>query len=229
MRTKILLLVGLLSLGISGFAQSDIRFGITANPSLVWVKPDNTQISGDGVRFGFNFGLVVDYVFGNDERYSINSGLGLLLAGAKVTSTDPDSLDKYELTAKINYLELPVSIKLRSNEVGYLTFYGQLGLTPQFMVRSRANITVKDESGAVTEDINNLKFRDIEFYPNDIEKVRPFNVGLLVEAGLEYDLTESTVLVGGLYFNTGFIDMFKDNDSERVVSRNMGLRLSVLF
>jgi hypothetical protein len=229
MRTKILLLVGLLSLGISGFAQSDIRFGITANPSLVWVKPDNTQISGDGVRFGFNFGLVVDYVFGNDERYSINSGLSIMLAGAKIMSTDTALNQVHELTAKVNYLELPVSIKLRSNEVGYLTFYGQLGLTPQFAVRSRADYTQKEESGTVITDINNIKLRDIPFYPNNIDKVRPFNLGLLVEAGMEYDITENTVLVGGLYFNAGFLDMFKDNDGERIVARNMGLRVSVLF
>jgi hypothetical protein len=229
MRIKGILLVTLLCFGLKSFGQSDIRFGITANPSLVWVKPDNTLISGDGVRFGFNFGLVVDYVFGNDERYSINSGLGILLAGARIMATDTATLNRHELTAKVNYLELPVSIKLRSNEVGYFTFYGQMGVTPQFAVRSRAHITEKDAGGNVVTDIDNKKLKDIPFFPNDIEKVRPFNIGLLVEAGMEYDLTENTVLVAGLFFNAGFLDMFKDNDNERIVSRNMGLRLSVLF
>lgn len=228
MKIKCLLLIVLLSLGIKGFSQ-DIRFGITANPSLVWVKPDNSQISSDGVRFGFNFGLVVDYVFGSEERYAINTGLNMLLTGAKIMSNDTTLNQTNELTARINYLEIPMSIKLRSNEVGYLTFYGQLGMTPKFAVRSRADLTVKDESGTILTEISNAKFKDIPFYPNSIDKVTPINLGLIVEAGLEYDISESTVLVGGLYFDAGFLNMFKDNDDQRVVSRNIGLRLSVLF
>lgn len=234
MKIKYLLLIGLfvVGFGINSFSQ-DVRFGITANPGLVWVKPDNTEISSDGIRFGFDFGLVVDYVFGAEERYAVNTGLNLFLSGAKLMSTDTTNGDIYELTARINYLEVPMAIKLRSNEIGYLTFYGLLGVTPQFAVRSRADLTIKDSGGAEILDITNAKFKDIPFYSNTennvIDKVNPFNLGLLVEAGIEYDISENTVLVGGLFFNAGFLNMFKDNDDQRIVSRNMGLRMSVLF
>ncbi|MEZ5023089.1 MAG: hypothetical protein R2728_07490 [Chitinophagales bacterium] len=55
MKFKILLLVGLMCIGLKSQAQEEFRFGITANPGVVWVKPDNQNISSNGVRFGFDF------------------------------------------------------------------------------------------------------------------------------------------------------------------------------
>lgn len=230
MKFKLIILIGLMCIGFKGHSQDAIRFGITANPGLVWVKPDNTNISSNGVRFGFDFGLVFDYVFGQQDRYAFNSGINLLISGARLKGTAADSSGvTSDLTARINYLEIPLTVKLRSNEVGYLTYYGQLGLTPQFAVRSRADYTLTDSVGMVTADVKNAKLRDIPVEPVTIDKVRPFNLGLVVEAGIEYALTENTALVGGIFFNAGFLDMFKDADSERVVSRSIGLRISVLF
>ena len=229
MKIKLLILSIFLLATIKGQSQ-EVRFGITANPGIVWVKPDNATVSSDGVRFGFDFGLVVDYVFGSQERYAFNSGLNLFISGANIKGTSTDSLGNTftsSLTAKANYLEIPITIKLRSNEISYFTFYGQLGFAPQIKVRSRADFSYTDINGTVTGE--NVKFEDIPAYPKTIEKVAPFDAKLLVEAGLEYEIAENTVLVAGLFFNTGFINMFVDNDSERIVARNMGLRLSVLF
>ncbi len=226
MKAKVLLFVGLLCFGLKGHSQ-DVRFGITANPSLVWVKPDNSNINSDGVRFGFDFGLVVDYIFGQQDRYAINTGLNLFLTGASMQGISGDSIST--LTAKINYLHLPLTIKLRSNEIGYLTYYGQLGLSTQVAVRSRASYRIDSSGTNIVPQVENEKFKDIPALPNSIEKVRPVNIGLIVEAGVEYSISENTVLVGGLFFNAGFLDMFKDNDDERIVSRNMGIRISVLF
>ena len=209
----------------SGSSQ-DVRFGITANPGMTWVKPDNGAIDSDGIRFAFDFGLMVDYVFGAEERYAFNTGLNLLVTGAKMKGTDTTGLNSL-VTARINYLEIPLTIKLRSNPVGYFTFYGQLGIMNAIAVRSRANYSFDD--GMTVTTAENVKFDDIPFYPDMIDKVKPFNLGLYVEAGFEYDATDNTVLIGGPFFNTGFLDMFKDNDGERIVSRQFGFRIGVLF
>ena len=228
MKAKILLIIAFVGFTLSSYSQ-EVRFGITANPGLVWVKPDNQNINSDGVRFGFDFGLVVDYIFGQQDRYAINTGLNLFISGAKLSGTAADSSGlTSSVTAKINYLEIPMTIKLRSNEIGYLTYYGQLGMAAQFAVRSRADYSI-DSLGVSQVMVENVKFNDIPTLPLTIEKVRPFNLGLIVEAGIEYSISENTALVAGLFFTTGFLDMFKDNDKERIVSRNLGLRISVLF
>lgn len=231
---RILILLALMMVGSVVHSQ-DFRFGIQANPGLVWVKPDNTELQGDGVRFTFDFGIVFDYIFGNEDRYAFNTGLNILVTGAKLQGvTDDDGTTLMSnVTARINYLEVPLAIKLRSNEVGYFNFYGQLGITPAFAIRSRADYTIEtnpnDDGVIVVEEKDNVKFKDVPFYPNTIEKVKPFNLGLHTEAGLEYNITENTILVAGIYFNTGFMDMFKDHDNERIVSRNLGFRLGILF
>lgn len=228
-KVRFLTLILLLLSAVSLRAQ-ELRFGINANPGMNWVAPDKTGIDSDGVRFAFQFGLIVDYIFGDNDRYAVNGGLNLNVTGAKLKGTDTTGLNSY-ITARINYLELPLTIKLRSNEMGYFTFYGQLGMVPSFAVRSRANYEYETDNGSGIETVSmeNVKFSDIPFYPMTIEKVRPFNVGLYVEAGIEYAVSDATTLIGGPFFNTGFIDMFKDNDSERIVSRSFGFRLGVLF
>ena len=234
LKIVIALLIGTVFMTQKGYSQ-DFRFGIQANPGLTWVSTDNAQMSSDGVRFAFDFGLVFDYVFGAEGRYAFNSGINLLVSGAKIKGTTTDTSGTIltsNVTARINYLEVPLSIKLRSNQVGYFTFYGQLGMVPTFAVRSRANYSIEtnpEGTGVVTTTVENVKFKDIPAYPNTIDKVRPFDLGLHTEAGMEYDVSANTVLVVGLYFKTGFLDMFKDHDSERVVSRTMGMRIGVLF
>jgi hypothetical protein len=232
-KMKFILLMGLAAWTVNGHAQG-LRFGIQTNPGLTWVSADNNQVSSNGVRFAFDFGLVVDYVFGAEERYAFNSGLNLFVTGAKLKGTITDTsktILQSEVTARINYLEIPLTIKLRSNEVGYFTFYGQLGLVPAFAIRSRADYSIETNSpnGIVTMEEKNVKFNDVPAYPNDISKVKAFNLGLHTEAGMEYDISENTALVTGIYFNTGFIDMFKDGDDERIVPRSMGVRIGVLF
>ncbi|MCP4123410.1 MAG: PorT family protein [Bacteroidetes bacterium] len=230
LKVKYFLFVGLLMFSLNGKSQ-DLRFGITANPGMIWVSSDNKDVSGDGVRFAFDFGLVVDYVFGAEERYAFNTGLNLSVSGAKLKGVEESTGLSSTVTARVNYLQLPLTIKLRSNEVGYFTFYGQLGIMNSFAFRSRADYEIERDSGGgkTTETGENVKFENIPFYPNMLEKVKPYNLGLYVEAGLEYDITENTVLVGGPFFNTGFLDMFKDSNNDRVVSRQFGFRIGVLF
>lgn len=215
--------------------SQNFRFGIQANPGINWVAPDNTELFGDGVRFTFDFGLVMEYLFGDGERYAFNTGMNILVSGANVKGLNPltsDNILESHLTAKVTYLEIPTTIKLRSNQIGYFNFYGQLGVATAFAVRSRADYSVERSDGSggvITTTVKNSKFDDIPVYPTTIEKVKPVNFGLYTEAGMEYAISENTSLVTGLFFNTGFLDMFKDNDGDRVVSRNMGLRVGVLF
>ncbi len=223
MRTLILVIVVVFGINLS-FGQSDnFRFGVTANPGFSWYKPDNKFIESDGVRFNFTYGLIIDYAFGSNERYAINGGLQINLAGGRLMSTD--TLDMVtSLSPKIQYFEIPLSIKLRSNEVkDDFIFYGQMGIVPGIPFRKRAKYSSED-----TED-DNIALEDLPLYPNVVEKAVPFHFGLLIEAGMEYALSENTFLIGGLFFNTGFTNVLKDGDDDRIVMRNFGLRIGVLF
>jgi hypothetical protein len=219
-------------------AQGDVRFGVTLNPGLSWYKPDNQSHKSDGVRFAFTYGLVVDYKFGNDERYAINTGLQVGMAGGRISSTgiaepvEEEVVRIFEeiptstalIAAKVQYLELPISIKLRSNETNTgLVYYGQLGFINGFSFRRRADHTVDDVK------TTNVKLKDLEFYPQNIEKVIPYHLGMLIEAGIEYGISDNTAVVGGFFFNNGFTNVLKNGTGDRVVMRSFGLRMGVIF
>ena len=232
MRTIVLALM-VFAFSNNSFAQLDkVRFGVTANPGITWLKPDNSLFENGGVRTNFTFGLIVDYTFGNNERYAFNTGLQINLAGGKINGMDTigGTTSTSSLTAKIQYLEIPLSIKLRSNETSQgMIFYGQLGFVPGVPYRKRANYKHTEPGSTTTQESNNIELKNLDFNPVDIQKVTPFHLGLTVEAGMEYALSENTWLIGGLFFNTGFTNVLKDKDSERIAMRNFGLRLGVMF
>jgi len=208
------------------------RFGFTASPGLSWMTPDNKQHDKNGSRFGMTYGIISDYTFGDNERYALNAGLVISMGGGNVLATSvPDSLGNIfqaSLTPKLQYLEIPVGLKLRSNVQNKMVYYGLFGLTPGFTIRNRAKYTYEKSTGTTFSD-DNIRLEDLPFYPNDIEKTVPFHLGLQMETGLEYSMTENTALVVGLFFNNGFTNVIKDNDDERVVMRKCGLRIGVLF
>lgn len=227
---RILLLLLILPVGMSLMAQ-DFRFGITASPGISWLTPDNENHEKDGTRFAFTYGLLMDYKFGNNERYAMQAALNITLGGGKIAGiSEPDSMGTTfasAITPKLQYLEFPVGMKLRSNDVNNMVFYGLFGLTPGFVIRSRAKYEFTDSLGTVSS--SNIKMKDLPFYPSDIQRAVPFNLGLQMEAGMEYAFSENTALVVGLFFNNGFTNTIKDKDDERAVLRRFGLRLGVLF
>lgn len=233
---KSFLIITLLLLSFTTFAQSNVRFGFTTSPGISFYSADGKFHDSKGARFSFNYGAIVDFVIDNNERYTITSGLTIDMTGGNLKGVSPDGQYKSSMVSKVQYLEIPIGLKLRSNEsASNLTFYGTLGIVNGFKIRSRANYQysgVNDlEEGVVPVNISekNVRVKDLDFYPNAIKKINPYHMALHFEAGTEFRVSDNTSLVGGLYFRNGFTNVIKDKDSERVVARGLGLRIAVMF
>lgn len=227
------LILTLLSLMVSNlFAQGNVRFGFTTSPGITWLSPDNPNIKSEGVRFSFTYGAIVDFIIDDNERYSITSGVQIAMDGGKLSGMPATKLagQSSMLTAKVQYLELPVGLKLRSNETSKnMTFYGILGIVNGINIRARADHFYEDLTQGIRIDEKNVRLRDKQFYPNEIKKVVPYQLSLQFEGGTEFRVAENTSIVGGLYFRNGFTNIIDDNDKERIVGRNVGLRIAVMF
>lgn len=255
MKRILFILIAFFSVQLVNGQSENLRFGFTASPGLTWWKPDNTAQESGGARFSLNYGVLIDYKFGNNERYALATGLILTLDGGKLVGSGTqdeiidlsgERLGNYNpfnasrlfdtithnvvttMTAKTQHLQIPLALKLRSNEIGYITYYGSLGIIPSFTIRRRADFT-KSVDDAVVANFENIDAKNLDFYPNKINNINPFDLGLSFEAGLEYSMTENTALVGGLFFTNGFINQLDDDDKERVATRNFGIRIGVLF
>ncbi len=227
---KSFLFITLLFLSFSAFAQSNVRFGFTTSPGVSFYSADSKAHNSKGARFSFNYGAIVDFVIDNNERYTITSGLTIDMSGGKLaaTSLDTSRIGSASLTTKVQYLEIPVGLKLRSNEsASNLTFYGTLGIVNGFRIRSRGDYSYTEGQKVVSE--SNVRIKNLDFYPHPIKKISPYHLALHFEGGVEFRVSDNTSLVGGLYFRNGFTNIINDSDSERIVARGLGLRIAVMF
>ena len=203
-----------------------IGFGLQGIGAVSWMKPDVTEIESKGARIGYGFGLMFDFRFG--ENYSLTSGFNIVYGGGKIEfqdsipfqhdkRTDPD-FDTIPggttITYKFGYIEIPITLILKTNEIGYITYFGQFGLSNQIRIKAKG-----DAVNVRAEQINNGDFK---------KEVRGLNFGLLIGGGIEYSLGGNTALLIGLLYNWGLTDVTHKN-KPKVSLNSLALRVGVMF
>ncbi len=104
-----------------------------------------------------------------------------------------------------------MGLKLKTEELGYATFFIQLGFNPMILINAKA-----------TSDNGVLDKHDIQ------ESVHRFILGYHAGAGVEYQLGGSTALTGGLRWSAGLTDV-TDNDQANVKTNVISIHLGILF
>jgi hypothetical protein len=188
---SIMLIFSILSSG------QKVKLGFQASPQLSWMTSSSEDILNVQTRFGIKYGLEADIFLYGIPRYSLNTGLYVtnhsfkarydidapLILGDKTLSNPVD------IKFKLNYLEIPLNIKLRSDQFYRLTYYGQFGLTNLINIGATA---VSSDSNLNGANVN--------------ESIGFYNLGLLMGAGAEYDVGGNTALNFGIQYTNYFID-----------------------
>ena len=146
-------------------------------------------------------------------------------AGGRLVSSDTTVLEfsKSKVTLlpgnpvvyKIQYLVVPIGLKLQTNQIGYVTYFADLGLDPKIVISRKADIPSQN----ITDE-------------NASNELRLFNLSYHVTAGIEYSMGGSTALVFGLNFDNNFLDITKDNGSQpadKVSHKILSFRFGVNF
>lgn len=211
-------LLALLLLGsINLFAQdaSQVRLGLTAHPNFGFLKVENGK--GNGLSTGFSYGLISDFEFA--ENYCFATGLTVTTingTGSIINytpyHTGTTNAD-YDVKFKMQYLEIPLSVKLKTDENNDMKWYGQFGLTTDFRIGAKqdveqGNTTLRDDEKAT----DNTKF---------------FRAGMIIGGGVEYRLSGKTSLLGGLTYNNGLTNIAKKPHS--VKNHYVGINIGVFF
>lgn len=195
------------------------RLGLTAHPTIGWVKPETGK--SNGVNLGFSYGLMADFNFA--ENYSFATGLTITTINGKSTEINPDPYYlpssnsnpmAYDLKYMLQYVEIPLTLKLKTDKIGYFRWYGQFGLSNDFNIGAKQDVQLNGKT--LFEDIHIKK--DINFY----------RAGLIIGAGLEYDVAKNTSVTTGLTFNNGFTDI-SDDKNRSVRNHYIGINFGVFF
>ncbi len=201
----------------------EFRFGLTASPVFDWSKVDGGLYEGEGTKAGFQYGLLLDQTIGSVERYAFSTGVIINYANVGVSFTDTATDIKATWTARTQYIEIPLTVRLRTNEINYFSYYGQFGLTPGFCIKSRGDLVINDVS--IADDVN---LRETDNLTGS--QYQLFNISLTLGVGTEYSIAENTNLIAGIFFQNGFANFIDDDvDDNNAYLKQLGIRLGVLF
>ncbi|MDA3942132.1 MAG: porin family protein [Bacteroidetes bacterium] len=208
--------------------QKAFQFGFKVAPSMGWIKPNSEHYERDGIKAGFNWGFVGEFFL--MENYALTTGFNVIYLNGAFTypvyyrAGSAQVIAQNTRVLKTKYIQLPVILKMKTNDFNGFRFYGELGFGLGFKTDAKAddkiyngNILVEESSGDVS---NELRFT---------------RESLILGAGIEYPLGGATFITAGIRFDNNFIDILKDQnevypDIEQIgISNFIEFQLSLLF
>src|SRR5690606_15925196 len=117
----------------STYQYKPVSLGITLSPSISWLRYGDNNEFDSSSKFGFAYGLAAD--FGVSENYYFATGLVINTLNSETAdgSAGPGDIRKYRL----QYAEIPLSVKLKSTQRYFRSYYGQFGFTTGFKLSGR--------------------------------------------------------------------------------------------
>ena len=215
-----------LSAGFSMFfftqsSAQDFKMGLAVTPNTArMVSTDYDHVtSGAKVNFGFEF--IADVLF--SDNYALGLGVNIFNTGGDVRYLVQDLEDddigsnilrEIKRTYSLQYVELPLTFKMRTNEMGYTTVYGRFGIGLGMNIKAEAAESwsnkaweISDEDGVTLTDVGGVFISDRIPIDSDIKL---FRASMIIGGGIERTLSGETALVVGLNYNTSFTNTHKD-------------------
>lgn len=211
---KTLIAIACLIFTANAYAQekNGFRLGLTAHPNFGFIKAEGGK--GNGSNLGFSYGLLGDFNFA--ENYSFSTGLTITTINGKSTEINPaqyTAAGTYDLKYMMQYIEVPLTVKLKTGEINDIRWFGQFGLSNGFRIGARQD--AKLGGNVVADDINSTDFT--KFY----------RAGLVIGAGGEFNIDDKTSIMAGITFNNGFTKL--TDNKYTVKNHYVALNLGVFF
>lgn len=199
-------------------------FGLKASPQISWIKPNVDTYEGAGAKIGFAWGFIAEFNFSGN--HSIGTGFNMLFNGGKLKFPAVQNGDTGTMIRDyaFKYLEIPLSLKMRTNDINGLRYFGRIGLGTALKIGAKNTDEFTPEGGtAITGKKTNY---------NDAALIRE---SLMVGVGAEYEIKEGPKLGVELTFNNGLTNILKGKNTldtsikEKATSNFFELAFSVIF
>ena len=205
---------------VTSYAQREVKFGVQLSPTFSWMNTSYTKINPNGTNLGLKLGMIGEYFFNAGDEYSLVTGIGFHFnAGGTLfyestidtvsiwteANIPGDNVYEGETSFKysLQYVEIPFGLKLRTRDFGHIRYYVEPHMALGFRTQARGNI--ENDAAIDPEEAYNIQ-----------TGVNLFNLSWGIGGGVEYSLSESTSLFGGLGFQSGFADVTKDKKTTLV-------------
>ncbi len=185
-----------------------MSFGITFAPNMGWMRHGDLDGYGNSPKFGYAYGLLADFAF--TENYYFSTGLLINTLNTKTEFADPriNVLPGTEpiYNYRLQYAEIPISLKLKSTMRYFRSYYGQFGFTGGIKVNAKEKSLGASSFSSMGSDAD------------------LFRLALQIGGGVEWQLDHNLVMMTGLSFNNGFTRAIKDGEPRNsYVAFNFGI------
>ncbi len=182
----------------STYQYKPVSLGITFAPNLAWMRHGEATGYQNTPKFGFAYGLLADFAF--TENYYFATGLLINTLNSEVEYTDLTQ------SYRLQYAEIPLSLKLKSTMRYFRSYYGQFGFTGGVKLNAKEKLPGSSTRTSMGDDA--------DF----------FRLALLIGGGVEWQLDHNMVMVTGLSFNNGFTRAVKEGEPRNsYVAFNFGI------
>lgn len=203
-------------------AQSQgYHLGLQLAPNVSMAEPRELSHAAIQSEAHFGYGFVFDAMF--TEKYAIGTGVNVFYNGGITQhlafQEDENGLfiEAVQLVQQQQYVEIPLTFKMRTNEIGYTTYFGQFGAGFGLNVRSEGSqkttsFATLDSLGSVMEVVFSqpaLEAAESE-QVSMADRTRLFRPSMIIGLGAERRLTGSTALVFALRYNVGLRSQYED-------------------
>jgi hypothetical protein len=210
---KITLLLLFLVTGFTSMAQVEI--GLMVSPTISsprFIAEDKYNFKNEGGKLGLGVGVVADYFFA--QNYAFSTGLIYRSKGGELSYSYTREENGSSTTTKgkddnsLQYVELPLSLKLFTNEVAPGTIvYFQVG----------GSLNTK-----LSANVNDKKVIDSE---KVLTRFNIFEADAILGGGAEFEMGESTKIFTGITYHRGLSNI-DDYYSKVLGDRNIGIKNS---
>lgn len=206
-----------------GFGQNEkfFRFGLHGNTGLTWMKSDEDSVKYDGMRLGVGYGFAGEITIA--DNFSFATGIDVSYVGGKLKkegimyqypSDTNSTLSTINTTYRFQYLDIPLTIKMKTNEINYITYFARVGASLGINLKARGDEEYASVSGADRKiSIDDINLKDERKF---------FRANFIVGGGIEYSLGGTTTALAEISFINGLTSILDD-----INTRNNYLQLKV--
>jgi hypothetical protein len=209
------------------------KLGVYGDLGLSWLKPKSKEYESQGTRFSYNYGLIVDVNF--TENYTFSTGININSFGGHLKYTDSIKVKTSDTTLtrisvdrkyRIDYIEIPLFLKLKTNQMGYYTPFIQLGLRNDFRLSAFSDDEYTFGGKSETTE-------DIEIVDETAFYTLSFSVGI----GTEYAISRSFSAYAILSYDNGLTSAINGENylldgslsKQSAMFKKFGLTIGFLF
>jgi len=219
--------------------ENNIEFGLGTTPFISWISPSNKAISNGGANPSFGFGAKINYNL--SSKYAFGFEINLQNIGASLKADNAvvrhhninDTVSNFGINYNLQYLDLPIFIKMHTVPQNNRSFYGEFGGSLGFLLKQRGDVN----SDKYNKDDINLSEpdEDDKFDLKSTNNAESYNItanklraGLMFGAGVNLHLSNSSRVELGLRYHMGLTDLLSE-DKWTANSNGIGLNIGFIF